>query len=211
MMIRAYDEIYLDDAKESLGSALEYAVLVAKLEGQRFFDLFIACGLADEFGRGNVKYLCGMSGIELCREVLSKCGIEPPVKTEMEHIDYPAEYWIGWILAQYQWYNGKTFSAICKRIGYLDLYNLYGILHEADPGKSMDVLGKIMKASKGTNLAALRKYRRLSQSQLAQASGISIRSIQLYEQKKSDINHAQYNHLNAMAKVLGCRIGDLLE
>ena len=51
-MIHAYDEIYLDDAMETLGSAVEYAVLLCKTDGQEFIDLFIACGIADEFEIG---------------------------------------------------------------------------------------------------------------------------------------------------------------
>ena len=54
-MIRAYDEMYLDDAMECLGAAVEYAVLLRGIDGQAFLDLFVASGVADEFGRGNVK------------------------------------------------------------------------------------------------------------------------------------------------------------
>lgn len=60
MMIHAYDEIYLDDAMETLGSAVEYAVLLCKADGQEFIDLFIACGIADEFGRGNTRSSMGL-------------------------------------------------------------------------------------------------------------------------------------------------------
>lgn len=66
-MIRAYDEMYLDDAMECLGAAVEHAVLLRGMDGQEFLDLFVASGVADEFGRGNVKYISGMSGIELAR------------------------------------------------------------------------------------------------------------------------------------------------
>lgn len=62
MMIRAYDEIHLDDAMETLGNAIEYAVLFCEIDGQEFIDLFITSGIAAEFGKGNVKYVAGMSG-----------------------------------------------------------------------------------------------------------------------------------------------------
>ncbi len=145
-MTNAYDEIYLDDAMDTLGSALEYAVLIGGIEGQRFLDLFIEIGIAHEFGIGNVKYISGMSGIELCRLILKKCGIPEPNETEIPHIDYPPEYWIGWILAYYQWHSGKPFSILLKRLKYYDLYNLYETLHEADVTKSVDVFDKIMKS-----------------------------------------------------------------
>ncbi len=210
-MTNAYAEIYLDDAMETLGSALEYAVLIGGIDGQKFLDLFAASEISHEFGRGNVKYISGMSGIELCRLIFHKYGIKEPEETELTHINYPPEYWIGWILAFYQWHSGKSFATICKRLKYDDLYNLYGVLHEADPSKAIKVFDDIMKSQKETNLAILRKNRGLSQAELAEKSDVSVRSIQLYEQRCSNIKNAQYNNLQALSKVLGCEIEDLLE
>lgn len=89
--------------------------------------------------------------------------------------------------------------------------DVYGVLGEAAPCKAVDVFDKIMARKEETNLAYYRKMRGLSQSKLAKASGVSIRSIQLFEQRKSNINNAQYNHLSAIAKVLGYEIEELLE
>lgn len=210
-MTHAYDEIYLDDAMETLGGAVEYATLFCKIDGQAFLDLFLVSGIADEFGRGNVKYISGMSGIELAMNILEKCGKDASGITEIPYIDYPPEYWIGWILAYYQWYTGKPFTAICKRISYKALDRLYGVLHEADPSKAVGILDSIMAEDGETNLARIRKAKGLSQSQLAKVSAISVRSVQLYEQRQADINKAQHNHLKALAKVLGCAIEDILE
>ena len=211
MMTHAYDEIYLDDAMETLGEAVEYATLFCNIDGQEFLNLFIVSGISEEFGKGNVKYISGMSGIELARDVLENCGKKPSDISELPYIDYPPEYWIGWILAYYQWHTGKTFENICKKISYETLNNLYGVLHEADPSKSVEVFDDIMKSKVETNLARLRKAKGLSQSQLAKLTDVSIRSIQLYEQRKTDINKAQYNHLKALADILGCKPEDLLE
>ena len=41
--------------------------------------------------------------------------------------------------------------------------------------------------------------------------GVSLRMIQLYEQKQNDINKAQVNVVLSLAKVLGCDVEDLLE
>lgn len=210
-MIHAYDEIYLDDAMETLGCAVEYATLLSKISGQEFIDLFIACGIASEFGRGNVKYISGMSGIELARLVLEKCGKKANDITEIPYIDYPPEYWVGWILAYYQWYTDKSFAAICKRISYQSMIDMYGVLHEADPSKAVSVFDRMMKNDSETNLARLRKNCGLSQAQLAKAADISVRSIQLYEQRQTNINKAQHNHLKSLSKALWCTIDDILE
>ncbi|MBQ7115446.1 MAG: helix-turn-helix transcriptional regulator [Clostridia bacterium] len=210
-MTHAYDEIFLDDAMETLGGAVEYATLFSDVGGQEFLDLFIASGVAEEFGRGNVKYISGMSGIELAKIVLKICGKKTSDIIEIPYLDYPAEYWIGWILAYYQWYTGKSFSVIVKKISYEKLENLYGVLHEADQSKAVTVFDEIMNLKSETNLAKHRKEKNLSQSQLAKATNVSVRSIQLYEQRKADINKAQYNNLMALSKVLGCNVEDLLE
>lgn len=210
-MIHAYDEIYLDDAMDTLGNAVEYATLFCNMDGQEFLDLFVVSGIATEFGKGNVKYISGMSGIELAKLVIEKCGKKSSDTTELPYIDYPPEYWIGWILAYFQWYTGEDFSAILKKISYEQVNNLYGVLHEADPSKAVSVFDEMMSANAETNLARLRKAKGLSQSSLAKQSDVSIRSIQLYEQRQTNINNAQYNHLKALAKVLGCDIKDILE
>lgn len=210
-MIHAYDEMYLDDAMECLGAAVEYAVLLCGMDGQKFLDLFVASGVADEFGRGNVTFISGMSGIELARHIMMKCGMAVTEHTDLPYIDYPPEYWCGWILAYYQWYSGKSFAAIFRQIQFQMLMDVYGVLHEADPSKAVSVFDQIMARKEETSLAYYRKMKGLSQSQLAKESGVSVRSIQLFEQRKSNINNAQYNHLSAIAKALGCEVADLLE
>ena len=210
-MTHAYKEFFLDDAMETLGSAVEYAVLSLNIEGQEFLDLFLASGIAERFGQGDAMYLSGMSGIELARKVLTVCGKTIPSYTENSSCHYSPEYCVGWILAYYQWYCGKPFSMILPKLRYQSLRNLYGVLHEADPSKAASVFDELLSEQAETNLARYRKARGLSQSQLANASGLSLRSIQLYEQRQNDINNAQYNRLQALAKTLGCKIEDLLE
>ena len=100
---------------------------------------------------------------------------------------------------------------ILPKLRYQSLRNLYGVLHEADPSKAVSVFDELLSEQAETNLARYRKARGLSQSQLANASGLSLRSIQLYEQRQNDINNAQYNRLQALAKTLCCKIEDLLE
>ena len=62
-----------------------------------------------------------------------------------------------------------------------------------------------------TNLQRLRLAAGLSQSQLAKAANVKLRSIQAYEQKTKDINKAQLQSACTLAKVLSIRPEDLLE
>lgn len=60
------------------------------------------------------------------------------------------------------------------------------------------------------SLQDIRERKGLSQSQLAELSNVSIRTIQNYEQGTRDINKAPGKILNSLAKALDCRIEDLI-
>lgn len=62
-----------------------------------------------------------------------------------------------------------------------------------------------------TNLQARRLAAGLSQSQLARASRIPVRTLQQYEQRQKDINHARADYVDALARALGCCAADLFE
>ena len=62
-----------------------------------------------------------------------------------------------------------------------------------------------------TNLKRIRMARGLSQRQLAMRAEVDLRSIQMYEQRRNNINKAQADTLFRIARVLGCNIEDLLE
>ena len=62
-----------------------------------------------------------------------------------------------------------------------------------------------------TNLKRIRTAYGCTQSELAMRSGVSLRSIQMYEQRNKDINKASAESLYRISKVLGCSMEDLLE
>ncbi|MBQ8803163.1 MAG: helix-turn-helix transcriptional regulator [Tyzzerella sp.] len=166
--------------------------------------------IGDAFSKGEIRYIAGMSGIELADRILKEYSITIETKDYDLRVDYPAEYWCGWILAYFQWYTGKTFSQLQKKISFKNLMNLYGVLHEADVSKAVEVLSRFLE-DVSTRLAKARLNAGLSQSELAKESGVSLRSIQMYEQRNNDINNAQYNRLCAIAKALHCKIEDIIE
>lgn len=51
----------------------------------------------------------------------------------------------------------------------------------------------------------------LSRAQLAERSDVSLRSIQMYEQRNKNINKASAESIYRMAKALGCAMEDLIE
>ena len=61
-----------------------------------------------------------------------------------------------------------------------------------------------------TNLQLKRKAAKLTQRELAERSGLSIRTLQYYEQGVLDINKAAAATVCRLALALGCTMEDLL-
>ena len=90
--------------------------------------------------------------------------------------------------------------------------NMYYTLHEADITKFIDIANERMRYKfKETNLKRIRSSYGCTQAELAIRSGVSLRSIQMYEQRNKDINKASAETLYRISKVLGCTIENLLE
>ena len=140
LMMHAYEEMYLHDAMRNLGEAFDYAVYICGVELDEFLNLFIACGIADQFAHGVPKYVCGMSGTELTCDVLMFSGMDEVPFESTAVYDCSPEYWCGWILAYYQWYTGRSFRNIRQYISMEEILRLYPALHEASEEKFVDVL-----------------------------------------------------------------------
>ena len=93
-----------------------------------------------------------------------------------------------------------------------DLERLYDILHETSEIKAVEVISAHIR---NKNLISRLKYHRLknglSQKELSEESGVSLRMIQQYEQRKKDINMASTSSLYFLARVLNCQIENLME
>lgn len=211
--MRAYDESYLNDAMDTLGEAFDYAVVDCGYGIDEFFAWFISSGVAAQFERGNPKYVAGMSGVELVREVVFRTTGSPETTPATQPLDRSPEYWAGWILAYYQWFRCLRFVDLASK-GLLPSVVLDNyILHEADVTKFVEVADSLLEGELKvpTPLARIRRNRGIAQRELADRSGVSLRMIQLYEQRQNDLSKASVSIVLALARVLGCEPEDLLE
>ena len=211
-MIRAYAEEYLADAMRNLGEAFDYAIGACHMEIDDFMDLFIATGFSDGFGNGNPKIVSGLSGTELAMEILGKSmGLSSFPEPQVSY-DFSSDYWCGYILAYYQWRTARSFRDIRSNVSIVEIRNLYPTLHEASEEKFIDTLNAIIKRKDNpSNLQRQRKRCGYSQRELSSLSGVNLRTLQQYESKAKSINKASAKAVFSLAKVLGCRIEDLLE
>lgn len=213
-MTHAYNESYLNDAMQNLGDMMDYAIRDLGYDGDEFFSYFLASDISKQFEQGNPKYVCGMSGVELVNQVLSKVqNISSKADITVREYDGP-EFWCGWTLAYYQWYSRLRFEDIINNgLTISKILSMY-ILHEADLSKfvkSADSIISNYKHGNLTNLKRIRQARGFTQKQLAEQSGVTLRMIQLYEQRKNDINKASVEVVINLAKALGCKVEDLTE
>ena len=210
-MMHAYDEIYLNDAMRNLGEAFDYSATVLAISMDDFLDMFIISGIAGQFALGVPKFVSGLSGTELVWEVLNRVKKNMDLPAPQTEYDYSPEYWCGWILAFYQWNTGKSFKEIKEYLPMSEIYKLYPTLHEASEEKFVEVANSILKRkNRSTKLQTVRKAVGLSQKELAEKSGVTLRMIQQYEQRVKDINKASASNLFALARTLGCKAEDLL-
>ena len=211
-MIRAYDKVYLDKARTVLGRMLDFAVYDLHYDIAEFFNLFITSGTAARFESGDFSVLVGMSGAELAYEVLSASNLEFERIAPNYTANRSEEFWTGWALAYYQWETAMTFAEIIRYIPLRDIQALYSPYHEMDIRQFVDQMNTLYRAAKPeTNLKLLRQKAGLSQRELADLSGVPVRTIQQYEQRQKNINKAQAEYLVMLAKVLCCEIEDIME
>ena len=211
-MTRAYQEIYLSNAQAVLGDAFDYAINTCRIPGDDFVKLFCGSSLSRRMENGEPSLLSGKSGIEIAIDVIAETTGKQLEAIPAEHMERSVEYWIGWAVAYYQWYSARRYSDIFKVLSFADLQKMYYTLHEADITKFVDIASeRLREYFKDTNLKRIRTTYGCTQAELAKLSGVTLRSIQMYEQRRKDINKASAETLYSMAKVLGCSIEDLIE
>lgn len=239
-MIRAYDEACLPAACSCLGRMLDYSVYSLHIDADSMMKLFIASGTAALFGRGDIRTIAGRSGIELAYSVLEKSSI-PYERVPARHtVSLSSEYWCGHALAYAQWASGLSFEEITsacpaselaadctkERLALLDSLPLdisdadrAEALRRFGAGFARAAAGRIMSggsagvsaAPADTRLKKMRTKNGLSQSALARASGVPLRTIQQYEQRQKDINKAHFEYIIMFSTALNCEPADLFE
>lgn len=96
MEIRAYDEAYLASARNILGHAADFAIMTLNLGPDDFGKALMVSEASKQFAAGNSRYVAGMNGCELARQVLAETGTPYADAEDVMYIDKSSEYWAGW-------------------------------------------------------------------------------------------------------------------
>lgn len=211
-MIRAYGETLLDKAQLTLACMFDFAVNDCGVDLNTFYNWFLNSDLSYRFARGESSVVAGRSGVEIAREILFCNDYEVSNRFEVSaSTTRSREFWLGSCLAYYQWYKNISFQRITEDIGIDYIIEMYNPYHEMDIMSFVEAFDEIRgKESERSALKRLRKYAKVSQKMLADASGIPVRTIQQYEQGQKDISKASIGTVIALAKALHCSPEDLI-
>ena len=210
--MNAYSKLYVERAQRSLATMFDYAVWDLGLDIDRYADLFVVSGLADRFSAGDPSIVCGLSGIELARRVIDKTGADIELKPPRPSENRSREFWTGWALAYYQWFSGHRLRNIFAAVKPSNIRALYSPYHEMSLSQFCDRMDELYAAANAEpRLRRLRQTAGLSQSDLAERTGLSLRTLQHYEQGSKDIRRAAGETLLVLARALGTSIESLLD
>ena len=207
-MIYAYDETLISKAQTSMAHMLDMAVNTYNYDLSEFYDMFLNSQYCPRFERGESSVIAGMSGHELAYSVISEFR-DVKLRDYDFRVDRTREYWIGWNLSYYQWISSRSFRHINKLVSIPQLYSMYPKYHERDISHFVDRVNEIDSEYKRRAFKRLREYAHLTQRELAEKTGIPIRTIQQYEQGQKELAHAHADVVVRLAKALYCNIEDI--
>lgn len=208
-MIRAYDEMYVEGAMVRMGDMLEYACLDCGYDPDGYWKMFIQSGLARRFEIGDVSVIAGKSGPELAYMVMHDVDHRDQWPAPIWREDRSDIYWIGWVLAYFQWYTNMRFSEIWDSISIRMLQKMYPTLHEADISKSIDIMSALMKPARKSSVQSLRLIRGMTQQELADRAHMTVSQLQRIEYGERKIENLSLKTAIALAKALGVKADEL--
>lgn len=208
-MIRAYDKNYLAKAQNNMASMLDFAVYDLNEDLTSFYKKFLQSRVSRQFERGESAVIAGKSGVELALEVL---GNEKLASKYRPVANRTPEFWCGWALAYFQWFTNLSFLEINTFVPVAEVLAFYSPYHEMDISKFCDKMIELYNNRKVcANLKKFRLVAGFSQSELAEISGVPVRTIQQYEQSQKNINVAKAETVVKLAKSLNTTVENLLE
>ena len=222
----AYNINYLNNVKSNLGAMLDCGVNTLEFGMRDFYNMFLSSDMSDKFNRGDCYAICTLGGVELAEYVVCNAmnnskyfhvrkASDPAYNQQLSDAIInvnSAEYWTGVVVATYAWEQNISFDELDRLIPIEEIFELYAEFRDADSLVINIRLDEMRAAASSvTRLKAHREIMGLSQSELASRSGVPVRTLQQYEQKRKNINNAKATYLVNLAGALHCDVRDLME
>lgn len=210
--MNAYHEMYLRSAMNNIANMFDYAINEFGFGSDDFVPMFLGSGICRRLENGEPSVMVGICGEELAVRVIEETtGLRPEAEIDEMYYRRP-DHWCGSVICYYQWLRNISYRELFDIMPYEEILSLYRTYHEADISGFADIMdGARALKDDETNLKRIRSAYGCSQSELARRSGVSLRSIQMYEQRNKDINKGQFATIMSLANALGCRAEELFE
>ncbi len=211
-MTNAYDKNYLHHAQKNFGHMIDFAVNTCNYNIDEYFDMFLASNICIQYEVGNPAYIVGKTGCELARMVIFEIKNSIIDEKDVLNFDKSPEYWLGWALSYYVWFRNYKFKYVLCAISASEILRMHNNAQKMNISKFVSLLDKIIvEYYTQTPLTRMRNVYGISQSELAERSGVNLRVIQSYEQRLRDINKAQLLIVARLAQALDCHPTDLID
>ena len=222
----AYNRSYLENVKSNLGAMLDCGINTLEFGPRDFYNMFLDSDMSDKINRGDAYSICTLGGVELAEYVVCfamnnskyihvKKASDPAFNQHLNDAIINVnskEYWAGTVIAEYAWEKNMSYQELDGYISVEEVIALYKDFTNADSLVINIRLDEMLNAKKKVaKLKLRREMLGLSQSELAQQSGIPLRTLQQYEQRRKNINNAKAVYLVDLASVLRCEVRDLIE
>ena len=200
------------NAEQILAEMFAYIINDCHVNGDWFAKLFVRSGYAGKFEKKDTSFFNEKSGVEIADEILKKTDQQKFIAKANTTDENSAPFWCGRALAMFQKKSKQHYKDIFSYLLVEDLLEDFDEYKHLDEEALFAQLEKMYNQAQNlTKLKKLREQKELSRAQLADCSGVNVRSIRLYEQRQVDINKAQAQTLLKLSQALGCRIEDILE
>ena len=147
MMIHAYDRNLLHKAQVTLAWMFEYGVNEYGIDIADFYQWFISSKIAYRFAMGDVSIVAGCAGGELAYKVVQFAYPDVDFVGQIYRMDRSPEYWVGYVLAYYQWERGFSFEEISQAVRIEDIKGMYSKYHEMDISQFVIEMDRLMDAN----------------------------------------------------------------
>ena len=222
----AYNRNYLENVETNLGAMLDCGINTLEFGARDFYNMFLDSDMSDKINRGDAYSICTLGGVELAEYVVCfamnnskyihvKKAADPAFNQHLNDAiinTNTKEYWAGRVIAEYAWEKNMSYQELDSYISIEEIIGLYNDFKNADylviNIKLDEMLAKVKTVAK---VKARRELIGFSQSDLASRSGIPLRTLQQYEQRRKNINNAKAIYLVNLASVLRCDVRDLME
>lgn len=202
-MIRAYNELYLNDVMRTVAEIFDLAVNKQNEDLFEFSKFYASSFIAKGIEERNPVILSGSSANELISRLFGF-----PIDGTMIPDRKSKEYYTGRVLAYAQWYSGLSFKKLLTVVPAYKIASLFDTNSKLPDKRTVEtLLGGYLSTSK---IKDIRNERGLTQAELSQLSGVKLRSIRSYEQGEIAADNIESGTLYAIARTLDCEMTDLL-